>query len=195
MKIVVIEAGRGLGKSTIVRHLRDAMTNTVAINFTGYNEDSQEGLATIVRHYSNWLTFLSYENFDSSPFTFLADRFFFSEKVYSKLYKENYNFSLNYTSLLSQLDLVARKAEVQVIHLVSSKSDIERNLSRDGKAHLFGEEKFSDDVHKTMEQQEEYERLFVNARANTNNIEFKRVDLSGLTLEESIKAVRHVVNN
>ena len=189
MEIYILEGARGLGKSTISRILRDGMTNTLLINMTGNNENSEEGKRATFKHYENLMVYLSYEKFDNSPFNFLFDRTFFSEQVYATMYKD-YDFTEQFNSLLRQLDTLADKIKVKVLFLTADKETIERNLNREGKAHLFGDAKFSDDVHKSLSQQAMYEKVMQDAKKSTKSIEFARLDLSNLTLEEVINYVK-----
>ena len=189
MKITILEGARGLGKSTIARILRDGMTNTLLINMTGNNDNSEEGKRATFKHYENLMVYLSYEKYDNSPFNFLFDRTFFSEQVYATLYKD-YDFTEQFNSLLKQLDTIANKIEVQVLFLTADKGTIERNLGREGKAYLFGNEHFADSVHKSLEQQSMYERVMNQSKADSNNIIFKRLEVSNLTLEEVVNYVK-----
>ena len=194
MKITILESGRGLGKSTIARRLRDGLTNTVLVNFTGNNEDSEAGMDRTFHHYNNWLTFFQYEKFDETPFNFLCDRSFFSEQVYSSLYKQ-YDFTDKFQVLLRKLNELGAKEDVRVIHLVSSKENIERNLLREGKAHLFGNVAFADDVHKTLRQQAAYEMMFNGLRlqGNYSNIKFLTADVTNLSIDEATNSVKSLI--
>lgn len=192
MKITIIEGARGVGKSTIARMLRDGLTNTVLINMTGNNDDSGEGKDATFRHYENLLVYLGYEKFDDSPFNFLFDRTFFSEQVYSSLYK-SYDFTNQFNTLLKQLDGVAKTVEVQVILLTTDQPTLERNLMRDGKAHLFGDKKYADDVYKSLNQQARYITVMKQAKEQTQNIKFTSLNLVNLSLEESVQYVKSYV--
>lgn len=191
MEITILEGARGLGKSTISRILRDGMTNTLLINMTGNNDNSEEGKSATFKHYENLMVYLSYEKYDKSPFNFLFDRTFFSEQVYATLYKD-YDFTPQFNSLLKQLDNLATRTDVKVrvLFLTADKDTIERNLNREGKAHLFGDSKFSDDVHKSLAQQAMYEKVMLDAKKSATNIRFSRLDLSNLTLDEAVNYVK-----
>lgn len=194
MKITILEGARGVGKSTIARMLRDGLTNTVLINMTGNNDNSEEGKIATFKHYDNLMQYLSFEKFDTTPFNFLFDRTFFSEQVYSSLYKD-YNFTREYRNLLGQLDRLASNVEVKVILLITDEENLERNLKRDGKAHLFGDEKFADNLHKSVQQQGAYVRLIHEAEEMTNNIKYERVYLNQQnSLTDAVDLVKHIVN-
>ena len=194
MKIVILEGARGTGKSTITRALRDSMTNTVAVNFCGNNANTLEGRDATYKHYDNFLSFLANENFDDTPFNYLFDRTFFSELVYSNLYKD-YDFARHYDILLKRLNTLASSSrnEVIVIHLTTGKDELERNLMRADKADLFGEKKFADDVYKSIDQDAEYRKVFGYAKHGAPNIKFREADLRGLSLEEAIAFVKTLI--
>lgn len=192
MKIVMFEGARGVGKSELARLMRQKSTNSISINCTGINGDSEEVLSQTVKNYENMLQFLHNEDFDNSPITYFFDRFFFSEMVYSKLYK-SYDFTEDYQRLLRRLDRLAGKSEVHVIHLTTSTQDLERNLSREGKATLFNDERFADNIHKSQEQMIAYTKLFSELRSLTSNIKLHSIECAGMTLEEMRMCVAHGV--
>ena len=192
MKITIIEGARGVGKSSITRALRDGLTNTVLINNTGNNEDSIEGKNDTFKYYIHLMHYLNINIVSSTPFNFLFDRIFFSEQVYSQLYK-SYDFTTQFNLLLSWLDRLGKDVEVQVIFLVADKKHIARNLEREGKAHLFNDERYADSIHKSMEQMASYERLYTYSASHTTNIKYKRLDVSNLTLGEATRYVKSML--
>ena len=190
MKITIIEGARGVGKSTIVKEVRNALINTVSINFTGHRGDDEESKEAILNHFTNFVTCLNYEDFDKSPFNYLFDRFFFSEMVYSRLYK-SYDFSNHYAKLMRELDRLGKRVEIRVLHLRVDEDTMKNNLKREGKASLFGDDKLSDTVHSSMTQDNEYAKIFSESKKEFLNINFIEVNLSGKTLEEAIDLVKY----
>lgn len=189
-KIVIIEGARGVGKSTVVGNLRKTMTNTISINMTGNNEDSYEAKMETMYRYLNWLELIKAEK--DSSMTYIFDRFFFSEIVYSKLYK-SYDFSEHYGQLFSLLDEIAESVEVIVIELSTGLVDFSRNLNRGEKADLFNNENLRDNTEFSHEQQVEYCRVFVDAEGKAENIKFRQVSCTGKSEEEVMNEVKELI--
>lgn len=196
MKITIIEGARGSGKSTLTHKLRNALTNTILINPTGYNQDSLEGKQHTVKHYDNLLTFLQYEGYDNSPFNYLFDRIFFSERVYASLYKQSYDYDAEFQSSLKRLEGIANMpgVEVQVILLTGDDDYFKRNLQREGKAHLFDKEDLADSIEESIRQQEAYQSILNQANAMTSRIKFFSVHFTiESTLENNVRLLKSLV--
>lgn len=164
MKIVIIEGARGTGKTTLVGAVRKKLTETVAINFTGMKGDNRETALNIFRHYDNFLIYLSNEQYDESKINYIFDRFFFSELVYSSLYK-TYDFRKYYHNLKSTLESWSKSKtnfEVVYVQLVASEETLKnrllaRNCNGD-KEKLFS--RVEESVQESLKQQEEYNKLY-----------------------------------
>lgn len=104
VKLIICEGARGTGKSTVTRALRNKLHSATLINFTGFRDDGDVGLAKISAYYDAWLTALeSMASVEGGENTYIVcDRFFMSEWVYSALYK-TYNFSEKYDELLERM--------------------------------------------------------------------------------------------
>lgn len=164
MKIIIFEGARGVGKSTIVAQLRYQLNQVISMNLTGNKEDSIEGRDRVYNHFMNLHSFFKNEQAGSSPFTYILDRFYFSELVYSNLYKQNYSFQLQYDSLqLATRELIEDGVELVVVHVVANEKRLKSHLRREGKAALFGKGDLADTVQASLKQQEEYEKMFSKA--------------------------------
>lgn len=183
MKNVVVEGARGLGKTSITRYLRDKTTNSTLINYTGFNESGEEGCDKIVNYYSKWSEF--FNSLRVEDMTFIHDRYFFSEMVYSSLYK-SYNFRPFYDMFVHQIPLTFD--ELTVVFLYTTRPDeLLRNLHRD-KAQLFG--KVNEDVTESLAQQLRYLQLAKELKATIqykdqySKMQVVSIDVGGKSVEE-----------
>ena len=183
MKNIVFEGARGTGKSTVARYVRDNTTNSTLINFTGFNEKGQEGLQKIASYYSNWYKF--FHNFKGADLIFVHDRFYFSEMVYSKLYKD-YDFSNTYYFLNKAMP--AFFDDIQLVFLVASRDTLKMNLDRE-KVRLFGD--VQESVEQSMKQQAEYYMLLEKYMESDERpavkipgFSIEVIDVNGKTIKE-----------
>jgi len=98
-KLIILEGARTAGKSTAARALRETLKSSTLINMTGFPEDGRYGLEKIVKYYD---AFLTYINLLDNQYTFILDRTFFTEMVFSILYK-HYDFNPYYDGFVNRL--------------------------------------------------------------------------------------------
>lgn len=185
-RVIVFEGARGTGKSTIARNVRQKLSEITLVNATGFHSDGEEGLKNIVHYYSAWINMLS--NLHNHNSTFVFDRFFFTERVFSELYK-SYNFNDYYENFLEDLSCVA---EVDVIFLtVNDTEEIKTRLTRDKVP--FG--KAEESVLETLKQQDLYEDIMVDFfRFYTNEkVRLHTIDTTHKTPEEVEKEVFKII--
>ncbi len=180
MEITILEGARGTGKSTLAFKLRQKNSETTLINFTGFHEDGDKGLVKSYVYYSAFMQFLNRLSNHDSKFVF--DRFFFSEKVYSSLYKE-YDFGDSYNYLLDELKFLSEiGVKINIFQLtINDEKELEQRLIRDKVP--FG--KAVESVKETLKQQELYEELFNSLHSHTNsNLKIFKIDTSSKTMDE-----------
>lgn len=181
MDVIVFEGARGAGKSTVARSIRDSIAWSTLINPTGFQEDGEEGLLKIERYYKAWESFLEKMS-DVKNQTVIFDRFFFSEMVYSPLYK-NYDFYEMYNKMCKAL--IRHADTVQIYFLtVEDKTVLYERLKRD-KVELFGY--VEESVEQTLLQQALYKKLFdrfMDQYVSEPNLDLFRIDTSILTPDE-----------
>ena len=166
MEIMIIEGARGTGKTTVASKIRQTVSEMTLINPTGFHNDGEEGLKKINEYYDSWLDML--HAMHSHDSTFLFDRFYFSEAVYSKLYK-NYSFidSLVYFNAdLSYLSL--KGVQIDIFFLtIEDEKELANRLTRDKVP--FG--KAEESVKETLLQQSKYSEIlrdFESFHSNDN---------------------------
>lgn len=185
-RIIVFEGARGTGKSTIARNARQKISEITLVNPVGFHLDGEEGLKKIVHYYSAWINMLS--NLHSHNSTFVFDRFFFTERVFSELYK-SYDFNDYYENFLEDLSCVA---EVDIIFFtVNDTEEIKTRLTRDKVP--FG--KVEESVLETLKQQDLYEDIMVDFfRYYANEkIRLHNIDTTHKTPEEVEKEVFKII--
>lgn len=181
LEIDILEGARGTGKSTLAFKLRQKTPETTLVNPTGFHTDGEEGLKKVVNYYQSWTSLLfSLIKHDSK---FVFDRFYFSEYVYSTLYKE-YDFDDDYSNLNELMeDLSCMGVKINVFFLtINDKQELQSRLIRDKVPFANAKES----VEQTLEQQRLYKRLFESFKYDFCNENFKiyTIDTSGKTNDE-----------
>lgn len=157
---VLLEGSRGTGKSTVSHLLRQSMKDSTLINFTGFNIDGAEGLLKITDYYLCWLQM--FHKMNQINQTIICDRIFFSEMVFSKLYK-SYDFSMIFELMADKL----AKLNPTIFHLtISDEKELSLRLQRD-KLPFY---KVEESVKETFRQQLEYESMFERLKEKFNII-------------------------
>lgn len=181
LKITIFEGARGTGKSTLAFKLRQKTSDTTLINFTGFSEDGIEGLSKITSYYGSWMKF--FNSMKSHESNFVCDRFYFSESVYSILYKD-YSFSDTYSTLNNYLqDLTYDGVEIDIFYLtVNDEEVLKERLLRDKVP--FG--KAEESVIESLKQQDMYGHLFHNldVKYRNTNLNIHTIDTSHISLDE-----------
>lgn len=178
LDVSIIEGGRGTGKSTVVSKIRQLIPETTLINPTGFHADGGEGLEKIEHYYDAWFDLLYFLKSHNSSMVF--DRFYFSEMVFSKLYKR-YDFKKSYTDYNEMLgELVKRGANINIFFLtINDEEELKNRLTRDKVP--FG--KAEESVKETLQQQKEYKELFDKLREESI-LKIHYIDTSGKTTDE-----------
>lgn len=181
MEILILEGCRGTGKSTLAFKLRQKLPETTLINFTGFHDDGDIGLKKVSNYYDTWMKmFFSMCNHESR---FIFDRFYFSEQVYSSLYK-NYSFTNEYVKLNNLLeDLSNMNVKVNIVLLtIQNEQELENRLIRD----KIPFNKVNENVQESLKQQNVYKHIFnaLHYKHANNNLKVHTIDTSGRTNDE-----------
>lgn len=189
MEIVILEGCRGTGKSTLAFKLRQKISPTpTLINFTGFHDDGEKGLNKVHDYYASWLNmFQTLKNHESQ---FVFDRFYFSEMVYSQLYKD-YDFKHSFWNFTDDLYTISLKAKITIFNLtINDEDELQQRLIRDKVP--FGKAKES--VEESLRQQELYKNMFdeIERFYNSNGDIFKRCDVTIHTIDTSNKTTDEV---
>lgn len=182
-----LEGPRGVGKSTIAKYIREHTLNSTQINHTGFKEDGTEGLYKISAYYDSWTEYFRKLHGD---LLFIHDRYFFSEMIYSKLYK-HYDFTGRYLNYLYHIPQVYDTA-ILIVFTISDSEELSRNLGRD-KVKLFGG--VDENKIESLIQQVEYLRLLKDLESMTiPNLKTKIIDVTGRTIEDISNEVLAFIN-
>lgn len=181
MEIDILEGGRGTGKSTIAFKLRQKQSDTTLINFTGFHTDGEEGLKKVSEYYEAF--FMMLFNMAGHKSKFVFDRFYFSEAVFSQLYKE-YDFFDKYEMFNEFLeDLSTMGVKINIFFLtINNEEELKQRLIRDKVP--FG--KAEENVEQTLIQQRYYSHLFNSLKFlySNDNLKIHTIDTSKKTNDE-----------
>lgn len=189
MEIVILEGCRGTGKSTLAFKLRQKTSPTpTLINFTGFHDDGEQGLSKVHRYYYEWLEM--FWNLRRHESQYIFDRFYFSEMVYSQLYKD-YSFKDSFWEFSDWLHRIAchEGVRITIFNLtINDEDELRQRLIRDKVP--FG--KAEESVEQSLKQQELYKNMFndmVKVYSGVNglrdaNLQVHIIDTSNKTTDE-----------
>ena len=190
LKLIILEGPRGSGKSTVARELRNSVEGSTLINPTGFKDDGEQGLHKIASYYDALESFLKSLSDSSETFCVISDRMFFSEVVYSRIYKK-YDFLPIYHRLLtSLLDYVD---ELHVFYMKTSDEEVlKQRLNRD-KVQLF--DKVEETIAQSTRQQHHYDKLFddIGIHLIDEKGSFNVIETSGLTPQDVKETILEVI--
>ncbi|MCY8549402.1 hypothetical protein MOD25_05730 [Bacillus haynesii] len=191
MEIFILEGCRGTGKTSVAIKLRQRTPETTLINFTGFHDDGESGLNKVKHYYDSWMNALFSLSSHQSKFVF--DRFYFSEMVYSHLYKE-YSFKHNYENLNNLLeDLSEMGVKIHIILLtINDETELLSRLIRDKVPFS----KVDDSVQESLKQQEIYKKLFDQFyfKYGSENLLLHEIDTSGKESDEVFNLIIENLN-
>jgi deoxyguanosine kinase len=182
LEITILEGARGTGKSTLAFKLRQKTSPTpTLINFTGFHDEGHDGFLKVSRYYEAFMKLLSQLYKHDSQMVF--DRFYFSEAVYSQLYKD-YDFSYMNEMLNNCLIEMSEKGvKINIFFLtINNEEELKQRLIRDKVP--FG--KAQENVEETLKQQDMYREVFMELEANylNSNLKIHTIDTSGKTNDD-----------
>lgn len=183
VKAIIVEGPRGTGKSSVTRLLREQIEGSTLINLTGFKANGEEGLHKITQYYEAFMPVL--ENL-SGDYTVIFDRHFFSEAVYSQLYK-SYSFKTQYAYWMRRL--VNAVDELEVFYLtITDAVELDRRLNNrfnPNKVRLF--DSIPENVQETFKQQSVYDSVmntFKTIYGERSDVTYVEIDTTDKTLEE-----------
>ena len=190
LKLIILEGPRGSGKSTVARELRNSIEGSTLINPTGFKDDGGEGLRKIISYYEAMEAYLKALSASSETFCVIFDRTFFSEVVYSRIYKD-YDFNPAYEWFLNSMLNYTNELDLFYMKL-SNEEELRERLNRD-KVQLF--DKVEESVAQSTKQQQYYDQLFdgIQSRFIGHPRSFHVIETSGLSTEDVKKTIMEVV--
>lgn len=118
---------------------------------------------------------------------FIFDRFFFSEMVYSQLYKQ-YDFDTHYKMFCKELFEVFDEVEIYYLHH-SDEAELNKRINRD-KVDLF--DAIPENVQEIMKQQAKYDEVlfaFEQEHAGQPKLSTFHIDTSDKTIDEVVEII------
>ena len=127
--ICFIESAQGVGKSTVVKKLREVVPYATLMDLTGCPDKTESGESKIFKYHSKILQM--FEDTKDTGMNWLCSRSFMSEKIYCNLGYKPYNFEFNFHSLCQELEYLTKYYDIYFIHLTASEWQLEERLKRD----------------------------------------------------------------
>jgi thymidylate kinase len=184
-RIVILEGARGTGKSTVARAIREKIPEMTLVNPTGFHLNGKEGLDKIYKYYDSWISFLWFMKDHDSTIVF--DRFFFTEMVFSSLYKD-YDFTEAYNLFL--ISLFALPIDIDIVFLkIDDEEELKDRLTRDKVP--FGNAKES--IAETIKQQGVYDDIMSDIDWEYTHIKVHYVDTTHKTKEKIQEEVFEII--
>lgn len=190
-KVIILEGPRGAGKSSVAQALRHSIEGSTLINLTGFKMRGPEGYNKISYYYRAWMELLSNMNGD---YTLIFDRTFFSEMVYSTLYKD-YDFKSRYFELCEELmTTIGEIGDLYLFYLTVDDDEVlGQRLIRD-KVKLF--DQVPEDVVESQRQRREYDYIMKNFMLtywDRKELHFTRLDTSHQTVESIRNSIMRTI--
>lgn len=190
IKAVILEGPRATGKSTVARRLREEIWGSTWINPTGFSDDGHDGLVKIGAYYKGFFDMfrsMKRNHQELGDVTFIFDRFFFSEMVYSQLYK-TYDFEPHYKQFCKELLEVFDEVEIHYLRH-SEEHELISRINRD-KVDLF--DAIPENVQEIMKQQAKYDEVlfaFEKEHAGQPKLSMFHIDTSDKTIDEVVEII------
>lgn len=186
LKVICVEGARGEGKSSVAQALRHSIFGSTLINLTGFTDTGEEGFSKISNYYRAIVMDLLANL--KGDYTIIFDRMFFSEMVYSRLYKD-YDFTERYHELCKQLAGVMRMTGGDFYLYYFNTSDREELARRNGLRKEAGKALLFDSVDEStlqwIRQQQEYKSVMADFNIHYGDrmgIHYEEIDTSGRSI-------------
>jgi thymidylate kinase len=188
IKLIILEGARGGGKSSIAQRLRQTLTSSTLINMTGFKEDDVDGHEKIVDYYDAFIQYVRELAHSNYEYTFILDRTFISEQVYSGLYK-SYSFEKDFERLL--FNLLSLPVQISYFHLIYEPHEIPARMHRNKTDYFANFEA----VQQIRDQMDGYDRVFDfidefrKERGYTDKLFMHTINTSGYDIEHNTRRV------
>lgn len=171
-KLIIVEGPQGSGKTTITDYLRNRLPYTNLYRLCGTSDTGKTGKNKAVGMYLSLLDYI--KTLENKNINLLFDRTFFTEEVYCRLNKKDYDFTDIYEDLCDKL--FNMDFDIYYISLYLFNPDMYKvRLARDGKAE-FKNSKFS--AENSYNQQCEYDKMIEELYGKyKDKAKFLRIDM------------------
>jgi thymidylate kinase len=185
--LILCEGVRGAGKSETTGRLRQILPSSTLINFTGFKEDGSIGKDKVYGYYDAFLTLFETLSKEDHSYTFICDRIFLSEIVFSKLYK---NYTFEGYNLLKRL--LSNNIHIDIFHLMVNSKEIPNRLNREKKDHFAS---IAESVVEIERQKSEYDNVFkwlneFKKLYGWTNLRIYDIDTSFITSSEVVDSIK-----
>lgn len=172
-KIIILEGPQGVGKTTITDYIRNRLSYTNLYRLCGTSDTTITGKKKAEEMYKNLLEYI--KKMENKNINLLFDRLFFTEEVYCRLKKKDYQFTDVYIDLVERLFNMKDFDFYYITLFLDNEEIYKERLNRQNKAKY----KNSDfNIENSKRQQLEYLRLFqeLKDKWQKENIHFYNIN-------------------
>lgn len=155
--ILIIEGAQGVGKTSVTTKLREQIPYSNLCRLSGMRDKTPAGGQKILQYYKEFIEFL--KRTKDTEFTYIFDRFFFTEMVYCSLGITQYPWTAEYKQLLSSMyELVQDSTKIFLILLTAKEETFKERLSIRGEKVQHANIEFT--AQNSVKQQEVFKALY-----------------------------------
>ena len=173
-KLIIIEGPQGAGKTTYTDYIRKRLPYTNLYRLSGTSDSTKAGKLKAAQMYDDLLDYII--KLENKSINLLFDRTFFTEEVYCRMGKKEYDFTDVYTALEERFFNLDFEIYYITLYLQNTQ-EYKKRLNRPGKA-IFAASKFS--IENSIAQQDTYLELAksINEKYTKSNIHCFNIDTS-----------------
>lgn len=181
--ICFIESAQGVGKSTVVKALREVLPHTTSMDLTGCPDKSVKGEDKQFRYHSKILQLM--EETRNIGMNWLCSRSYMSESVYCSLGAKPYNFKLNAYFLRQELEFLTQDFDIYFVLLTATDEQLEERLKRN----KFEYNPFS--VENSLKQQEKYKEEMMLLAKECENV--KVFEMENNDIQKTVDTIKDLI--
>jgi thymidylate kinase len=188
-KIIIYEGAQGAGKTSASRLTRELRPYTTLISQSGIKDKSLSGERKIMATHGGILNMIDVTK--DSDISYVMDRCFLTEQVYSSLGYTEYDFEQCFNILCSRLNHISEDFDVYLYVLTADEDTFEQRLHRDKPQHsnvVFGK-------NTSIAQQETYMTWAKLLKGKCPNVDVSFVDTVGKSTMDIVLDILHCIDD
>ena len=181
--VCFIESAQGVGKSTVLKALRETLPYTTSMDLTGNPDRTIEGKDKIFKYHSRILRM--FEDTHLLGMNWLCSRSYMSEAIYCSLGAKPYDFKFASHLLRQECEYLTEYYNIYFIHLTATEEQLKERLKRD----KFEYNPFS--VENSLKQQEEYKKEMLLLAKECENV--KVFEIQNDDLQATVNTIKDLI--